>query len=78
MLPEEWGELLFEFAEWCGIPLKLNKALHGDLTTNRSWDSRPSIWLVKVYGFLSCLSEPSIFIKKQNDHKLLIVNAVNH
>ena len=77
MLPKEWAELLPEFAQWCGVPLRLNKALYGDVTANKCWDDELSSWLVDVYGFARCLSEPSIFIKRENGHELVIVNAVD-
>ena len=34
MLPEEWAELVPEYKDWFGIPLRLVKVLYGDATAN--------------------------------------------
>ena len=35
ILPMEWADLVPEYAEWLGIPLRLVKALYGDTTANK-------------------------------------------
>ena len=77
MLPKEFEQLLPEYAEWFGTPLRLVKALYGDTTANKCWDDELSSWLVDDYGFQRCLSEPSIFVKKEGDHELVLINAVD-
>ena len=77
MLPKEWKELMAEFSEWFGIPLRLNKALYGDITANKCWDDELSDWLTNTYEFARILSEPSIFIKRENGGKLVLINAVD-
>ena len=37
-----------------------------------------SSWLVDDYGFQRCLSEPSIFVKKEGEHELVLINAVDN
>ena len=73
---EEWAELLPEYMQWCNIPLRLNKSLYEYVTANKCWYDELSSWLVNVYGFARCLSEPSDFIKCKNGRKLVIVNNV--
>ena len=35
MMPKEWKELMPQYAEWFGVPLRLVKALYGDTTANK-------------------------------------------
>ena len=77
ILPPEWAELIPEDIEWFGRPLLLVKALYGDVTANKCWDDELSNWLTNGHGFRRCLSEPSIFIKKENGHELVLINAVD-
>ena len=57
--------------------LRLVKALYGDTTANKCWDDELSDWLVNTYHFKRCLSSPSIFIKRENGHELVLINAVD-
>ena len=70
MLPEEWAELVPEYKDWFGIPLRLVKALYGDATAKKCWDDELSAWLID-YGFERLKAAASIFFKKQNGHKII-------
>ena len=66
-----------KFADYFGRPMRLAKALYGDVTASKCWDDELSSWLINNYGFRRCLSAQSIFIKEENGNKLVIVNAVD-
>ena len=76
VLPKEWSEVMPEFADYFGKPMRLAKALYGDITANKCWDDELSAWLIS-YGFRRCLAAQSIFIKESGDDKMVIVNAVD-
>ena len=77
IMPAEWKELMPQYSEWFGTPLRLVKALYGDTTANKCWDDELSSWLVDTYGFERCLAEPSIFRKYEDGHELVLINAVD-
>jgi hypothetical protein len=76
MLPKEWKEFFPEHAEWFGVPLLCRESLHGGQCCNKSWDDHLATWL-KGYELIRLPSEGSIFMKRDGDKFLCLLNAVD-
>jgi hypothetical protein len=76
MLPKEWSQLFPDLSEWFGIPLLCLKSLYGGQYCNKSWDDHLSSWLAD-YGLLRLESEGSIFMLREGDKFLCLLNAVD-
>jgi hypothetical protein len=77
MLPVEWKELFPEYADWFGIPLLCVKSIYGGSYANRSFDIHLSTWLENDQRLMRCLSEGSIFTRRDGDKFLILLNAVD-
>ena len=77
MLPIEWKELFPEYADWFGIPLLCVKSIYGGSYANRSFDIHLSQWLEDDQRLVRCLSEGSIFTRRDGDKFLILLNAVD-
>jgi transposase InsO family protein len=77
MLPVEWKELFPEYADWFGIPLLCVKSIYGGSYANRSFDIHLSTWLENDQRLIRCLSEGSIFTRRDGDKFLILLNAVD-
>jgi Reverse transcriptase (RNA-dependent DNA polymerase) len=79
--PIQWKELLEnepELQKWCGVPLRLNKSLYGDRVANLAWDKTQSKWLTsEEIGFSRLPSEGSIYIKRDGNDIIVVLNAVD-
>ena len=75
-LPKEWASLFPDLAEWFGIPLLCRKSLYGGQYCNKSWDDHLSSWLAD-YGLIRLESEGSIFMLREGDKFLCLLNAVD-
>ena len=76
-IPQIYGELFPEFAEFCNHPLLLNKALYGQTVSGRYWYEELDEWLRK-YGFVSSPSAPTMYIKtSDNNHMIKLLNYVD-
>jgi hypothetical protein len=78
-LPSEWKELFPEYAEWFAIPLLCIKtrSIYGGSYANRSFDIHLSNWLENDQRLLRCLSEGSIFTRRDSDKFLILLNAID-
>jgi hypothetical protein len=76
MLPKEWAELFPDLSEWFGIPLLCRKSLCGGQCCNKSWDDHLSSWLAN-YGLIRLESEGSIFMLREGNKFLCLLNAVD-
>jgi hypothetical protein len=77
-LPAEWKELFPDLAEWFGKPLLLKRSLYGDTVANLAWDETQNEFLTSSeMGLQRLSSEGSIYIKKENDAVLIVLNAVD-
>jgi hypothetical protein len=75
-LPKEWSALFPDLSEWFGVPLLCRKSLYGGQHCNKSWDDHLSAWL-EDYGLIRLDSEGSIFMKREKDKFLCLLNAVD-
>jgi hypothetical protein len=75
-LPNAWSELFPELSEWFGVPLLCLKSLYGGQYCNKSWDDHLSTWMTK-YGLKRLESEGSIFMLRDGDRFLCLLNAVD-
>ena len=77
-LPAEWKEIFPDFAEWFGKPLLLKKSLYGDTVANLAWDETQNEYLTSAeMGLRRLDSEGSIYIKKDGEDTLIVLNAVD-
>ena len=77
MPPIEWQALFPEHAEWFGIPLLCIKSIYGGSYANRSFDIHLSEWLENDQRLVRCLSEGSIFTRRDGDKFLILLNALD-
>lgn len=66
-----------EFKKYFGVDLKVVKALYGEITANQCWDDELSWLLEKGLEYERCLAETSMFIKRQDGCKLVLINDVD-
>jgi hypothetical protein len=76
MLPKEWKEFFPEHAKWFGVPLLCRKSLYGGQCCNKLWDDHLATWL-KGHELIRLPSEGSIFMKRDGDKFLCLLNAVD-
>ena len=61
-----YGELLPEFAEYCGVPMLLKNAMYGMTLAGKYWYQDCSEWLLKV-GFMECPTCLVLFSRSEKD-----------
>ena len=61
-----YGEVFPEFADYCGIPLLLCKAMYGMTLAGKYWYQDCSDWLISV-GFKECPTCLVLFSRKEKD-----------
>lgn len=77
ILPQDWAKWFPHLKEWFGVPLLLLKSLYGSVDASKNWDDDQSDWLINVYGFKRVPGAGSIYVFKQNDKFLYLLNAVD-
>lgn len=76
-LPKIFGILFPEYAEYCGIPVSLNKSMYGTTLSGKYWYLELTEYLLEL-GFKASQNTPCLFINTSADvNEMYVLNDVD-
>ena len=67
------AQLAPQYKDWLGVPLIMKKTIYGGRSCGRLFAEKQFGWLVDVYGFVQCKTDPAVFIWKRGNRLIKLL-----